>query len=59
MEFAFSDKWSARAEYMHYDLGSGNFAIDNGLVADASIRGDTVRLGVSYHFHRAEPAPLK
>jgi hypothetical protein len=44
---------------MHYDLGKANFAIDNGLVADAEVRGDSVRVGVNYHFHRAESAPLK
>jgi hypothetical protein len=44
---------------MHYDLGSAKFAIDNGFVADAEVRGDTVRVGVNYHFHRAEPGPLK
>jgi outer membrane immunogenic protein len=59
MEFALSDRWSARAEYMHYDLGSANFNIDNGFVADAATRGETVRLGASYHFHRPEPVPLK
>ena len=63
MEFALSDRWSARAEYMHYDLGSANFNVDAGLagqlVANAETRGETVRLGASYHFHRAEPVPLK
>ena len=35
MEFALTDKWSAKAEYMHYDLGSERFAIDPPNVADA------------------------
>jgi opacity protein-like surface antigen len=60
VEFALTDKWSAKAEYMHFDLGSEKFAIDAPFVADASARGDIVRVGVNYHFHAMrETAPLK
>jgi opacity protein-like surface antigen len=60
MEFAISDHWSGRAEYMHYDLGSASYNIDNFFVADAETQGNTVRIGLNYHFHRvAEPRPFK
>ncbi len=52
MEFALTPQWSAKAEYMYYDLGSANYAIDSGLVADAETRGSAVKLGVNYHFGR-------
>ena len=50
MEFALTDRWSAKAEYMYYDLGKESYRINNGLVADAETRGSTVRIGVNYHF---------
>jgi opacity protein-like surface antigen len=60
MEFALTDRWSAKAEYMHYDLGKDSFAIDSGLTADASTRGDTVRVGVNLHLHPVQTElPLK
>jgi len=60
MEFALTDRWSAKAEYMYYDLGDERFQIDNGLVVNTSTQGNTVRIGVNYHLHREpEPRPLK
>ena len=70
MEFALTDRWSAKAEYMHYDLGSEVFAIQRitpggapaGVFgqADVDTRGDIVRIGVNYHFApRCCDAPLK
>ena len=60
MEFALTDRWSAKAEYMYYDLGKESYRIDNNLVADAETRGSTVRIGVNYHFgQRCCEAPLK
>jgi len=60
MEFALTDRWSAKAEYIHYDLGKESFAIDSGLTADASTRGDTVRVGVNLHLHPVQTElPLK
>ena len=57
MEFALSDSWSAKAEYMHYELGKQSF--DLGLIPSASggagspvaatTRGDSVQIGVNYH----------
>jgi len=54
MEFALTDKWSAKAEYMYYDLGSATHVLDNtpaGTV-DVDTHGSTVRIGVNYHFGR-------
>jgi opacity protein-like surface antigen len=61
MEFALTDRWSAKAEYMHYDLGNDTFRTfvgDPGTRVD--IQGNTVRIGVNYHFGpRCCEAPLK
>jgi opacity protein-like surface antigen len=61
MEFALTDRVSAKAEYMYYDLGSATYAVDNGLRVDSDTRGSTVRIGVNLHFNpiRREEAPLK
>src|SRR5262245_44175485 len=64
MEFALTDRWSAKAEYMHYDLGKERFVITTGGVlseaVDIDTRGDTVRIGVNYHFApRCCDGPLK
>jgi opacity protein-like surface antigen len=64
MEFALTDRWSAKAEYMHYDLGKEAFTtfIAPPLtgIADADTRGDIVRVGINYHFgSRCCEAPLK
>ena len=60
LEFALTDKWSAKAEYMHFDLGSDRFAIDPPNVADASASGDVVRVGINYHFNAVRaPTSLK
>jgi opacity protein-like surface antigen len=50
-EFALTETWSARAEYMHYDLGSDRFLVaEPPTFVDAFPRGDNVRVGVNYHF---------
>jgi len=60
MEFAVTDRWSARAEYMHYDLGKERFAVDLGQPVDVSTQGNLARIGINYHFHpRPEPVALK
>jgi opacity protein-like surface antigen len=60
MEFALTDRWSAKAEYMYYDLGQENYRIDGNLLAEAETRGSTVRIGVNYHFApRCCEGPLK
>ena len=65
MEFALTDRWSAKAEYMHYDLGKERFVVSTfgGVpvdVVDADARGDIVRIGVNLHFNPIrEAVPLK
>ena len=60
MEFALTDRWSAKAEYTYYDLGQDTYRIDSNLLAEAETRGNTVRIGVNYHFGpRCCEAPLK
>jgi opacity protein-like surface antigen len=56
MEFALTDKWSAQAEYMHYDLGKETYVTytrngTNGLTEIAT-QGDLVRVGVNYHLSK-------
>jgi opacity protein-like surface antigen len=50
MEFAFTDRWSAKAEYMHYWFPQYAFAVGQGTTANATTEGDIVRIGVNYHF---------
>jgi opacity protein-like surface antigen len=50
MEFAFTDRWSAKAEYMHYEFPQYAFTVAQGVTANASTPGDIVRIGVNYHF---------
>jgi opacity protein-like surface antigen len=61
MEFALTDRWSAKAEYAHYELGKDSFATfvgDPGTNVDT--RGDTVRIGVNLHLNPVQrEVPLK
>jgi outer membrane immunogenic protein len=61
MEFALTDRWSAKAEYMYYDLGSDTFTTfvgDPGTKVDT--RGNVVRIGVNLHLNPVErELPLK
>jgi opacity protein-like surface antigen len=54
VEFALTQQWSARAEWMYYDLGSATyqtfFAADATGLVDADTQGHSVRVGVNYHF---------
>jgi opacity protein-like surface antigen len=64
MEFALSDRWSAKGEYMYYDLGKETFTtfVNPGFtgLTEVDTHGSAVRVGINYHFHRQpEPAPLK
>ena len=58
--------WSAKVEYLHYDLGSltyptgGYFVTGTASVATSTndhFRGDIIRVGVNYRFGSA-PAPV-
>jgi len=50
MEFAFTDRWSAKAEYMHYEFPQDLFTVAQNLTTSATTGGDVVRIGVNYHF---------
>ncbi|MCI4678385.1 outer membrane beta-barrel protein [Rhodoblastus acidophilus] len=62
-EWMFMPHWSARVEYLHYDLGtvSNDFSIShynahgalifvNNVQSRAQFDGDVIRVGVNYHF---------
>ena len=61
MEFALTDRWSAKAEYMHYDLGKETYTVDNNLRVQGDTQGSTVRIGVNLHLNpvQREVAPIK
>ena len=67
IEFALTDRWSAKGEWMYYDLGSEVFETQrinpitgNPLVSfsDVDTHGSVVRIGINYHFAPRE-GPLK
>ena len=53
VEYALTDRWTAKAEYLHFDLGKNVFETFTTSPANIGTTGDTVRIGVNYHFgHR-------
>lgn len=65
-EWAFADRWTMRAEYLHIDLGSFGYNAPNVLAAnplgaqwhaDVDARADVVRFGVNYQFYDLIPLP--
>lgn len=52
IEFALPGNWSAKAEYLHVDLGSFNCGTDCGGAPNenVSMRDNIFRAGVNYHF---------
>jgi opacity protein-like surface antigen len=72
MEFALTERWSAKAEYMHYDLGKQVFVVQStnpdgtpivppaAGTAAVNTQGDTVRIGLNLHLQpRIDAGPLK
>jgi opacity protein-like surface antigen len=61
MEFALTDRWSAKAEYLHYDLGSDTYQVSSvPEFVKADTQGDVVRIGVNLHLHPVQrEMPLK
>lgn len=62
LEWMFAQGWSTKAEYLHYDLGTGNFAysatsgffttpVYQNILASAHFEGNLVRVGVNYHLY--------
>ena len=71
VEWMFLPRWSVKAEYLYYDLGTANtanfgpvFYTSKGtnLLSTAGysapFNGNVVRLGVNYHFNGGGPAPI-
>ena len=71
-EWMFMPNWSAKVEYLYYDLGNINAQLDSALYSLARgfttqpfrstsysgrVNGNLVRAGVNYHFNTA-PAPV-
>ena len=51
LEFALPGNWSAKAEYLHVDLGKLDCGANCGLPTDnVSMHDNIVRAGVNYHF---------
>lgn len=57
LEWAFANNWSAKAEYLYFDLGSlshamtdPNFPLTN-FNASAPFKGSIARVGLNYQFH--------
>ncbi len=71
VEWMFMPNWSAKVEYLYYDLGSVSAAnvlaapVPGGALlygaayrSSASFDGHIVRAGVNYHFHWFAPTPV-
>lgn len=62
VEYALTTSWSAKAEYLHYDLGSMTYATTQlastiggpfttiNVASTANFKGDIVRVGLNYRF---------
>lgn len=57
LEWAFADKWSAKAEYLYYDLGSLSYSypdsqpVSGAYNATIDFRGSIARVGLNYKFN--------
>jgi len=49
-EHAIWRRLTVKAEWLYYDLGSGTFAVDNGLFVNACETGNMFRGGLNWHF---------
>ncbi|GGF88469.1 membrane protein [Azorhizobium oxalatiphilum] len=47
VEYALTNNWTARAEYLYTDFGKSNY---DGLLGEAGLNSSTARLGVNYKF---------
>lgn len=51
VEYAFAPNWSARLEYLYYNLGSSRYQVSTSPeFARATVQAHTVRIGVNYLF---------
>jgi len=55
LEWMFAPNWSAKVEYLHYDLGTFSCTVGCATAATSPINwrffGDTARAGLNYHFN--------
>jgi outer membrane immunogenic protein len=70
VEWMFWPNWSAKAEYLYYDLGTVNYSAGalgfnpaallyaSAVASSARFNGNIVRAGVNYHFNWGAPAPV-
>jgi outer membrane immunogenic protein len=73
VEWLFLPNWSAKVEYLYYDLGSVTqtfqvaqattvagvpVSFANGVTSTTRFNGHVVRAGVNYHFNWGAPAPV-
>jgi len=72
VEWMFLPNWSARVEYLYYDLGTvttnsvvaglnngtGTVGYAYGTSTSANFNGHILRAGVNYHFNWSSPAPV-
>ncbi len=71
VEWMFLPNWSAKAEYLYYDLGTataagvatgvapnGNLLFGSSYQSSTHFNGHIVRAGVNYHFHWFAPATV-
>jgi outer membrane immunogenic protein len=56
VEYAFAPQWTAKAEYLHVDLGSrsvtavDSFTVGGAVTTTSTTRVDIARVGVNFHF---------
>jgi len=52
LEFAIAGNWTAKAEYLHVDLGNFNCGLSCGVTAsdNVSYRAEIFRGGINYRF---------
>jgi len=72
LEWMFAPNWSAKVEYLYYDLGNVNYAVSplvtgaaaatpftiNAVQSRTRYDGHIVRAGLNYHFNWGAPAPV-
>jgi outer membrane immunogenic protein len=59
VEWAFADNWSAKLEYLHYEIGTHAYAVDGGILVDAKFQGELIRAGLNYKFNWGAPVISK
>ena len=71
LEWAFAPNWSAKLEYLYYDLGSYNIlaetqgvtlntraSVNSVSLVSGQFHGNIVRVGLNYHFNFDPSAPI-